>query len=117
MTRYYCEPLKKEPPGDNNIQFHRFYAIIDDRYYWQAEWLWDTSLMNAVIHSFTAGFLNDAVIGDCKTMTELDNLEMRDKFGSFAYYLERAVNGFKSYTMWVSPDPQQNDIPWQYSSD
>jgi hypothetical protein len=88
-------------------------AIIDEHYYWSMEWLGNPQGTAAAIKDVSAGFATETIRKKCITLRKVDSKELHAQFGSFAYYIERAVSGFKSYVLWISPDPAVSDISWQ----
>lgn len=113
MIRYFFNFVGKKTNLDEDQNHYRLYAIIDDRYYWTAEWYSDTVLKKEIIQSVNGGFITKEIIAEYKSLPEIDFITIKERFNLFASFIERAVNGFKSYIIWISPDPQKNDIPWQ----
>lgn len=109
MIKYYFENVKAAQ------DYFRTIAIIDDQYFWSMDWRWDTTGNNAAVSDFQAGFLSAAIREKCKSLEEVSPAEIRERFGSFAYYVERAVSGLKSYLLWISPDSTVNEASWKIS--
>jgi hypothetical protein len=114
MIHYFFRFIgKKQNPEGRSTDYYQFYALIDEKYYWTTEWFTDTVDHKNVVEVVNGGFVTDEITERCKKLSEVDFSVLRTQLGSFAYFIERAVNGFKSYIIWISPDPQLNDIPWQ----
>jgi hypothetical protein len=112
MTHYFFD---KESPFNEETERYRLFAVIDELYYWKVEGNLDTKLQSVTIRAFSSGFACENIREDHKDMAEINFSELKDQFGPFAYFVERAVSGFKSYLGWISPDPQVNKTPWNIS--
>ncbi len=117
MTNYFFKFIGKKPGSfDEDADHYCLFAIIDDKYYWSTEWFSDNILKKNIIQTVKGGFVTEEIYALCKNMSEIDLSVLRSQLGSLSYFIERAVNGFNSYIIWISPDPQVNDIPWQISN-
>ncbi len=114
MVRYFFDPPGEKQPG-GTPELYRLYAIIDDLYYWKVEWHWNKPLREVTVQMFNAGFNSGEITDKCRELPAIEPADLRNRFGSFAYLIERAVSGFKSYIMWISPDPQSPGPPWKVS--
>jgi hypothetical protein len=116
MVRYFFESPREQQQPEGTPALYRLYAIIDDLYYWKVEWHWNKQAREITVHMFNAGFISGEITASCSNLPVIDPSELRNRFGSFAYLIERAVNGFKSYIMWISPDPHASGLPWKISN-
>jgi hypothetical protein len=109
MTHYF---FNKQFADSQKGDHYCLRAVIDNLYYWEIEG-------NKIDHSFTVHRLNAGFLAakpeSQHFLAEIDLSSLKDQLGSFSYFVERAVNGFKSYIMWISPDPQTTEIPWKIS--
>ncbi|CAN5913562.1 hypothetical protein BH11BAC7_BH11BAC7_08720 [soil metagenome] len=115
MTQYFFEDLFKRQNTDSGEGHYRLFAIIDNQYFWNIEWQKNKSEHTVTLPVFHAGFISDEIIERCKSLSEVEPGKFRAQFGSIAYFIERAVDGFKSYITWISPDPLRKNVPWQIS--
>lgn len=114
MTHYFFDCVEtKQITISETAEYFCLYAIIDSLYYWKVEWYKNTSQQSATIHAITSGFISAEIIEKYKNLRTITPAELRERFGTFSYFIERAVNGFKSYIVWISPDPQTTNIPWK----
>ncbi|HTL82954.1 MAG TPA: hypothetical protein VL651_14670 [Bacteroidia bacterium] len=114
MIRYFFRFIgRKQNPQLQEVDYYRLYAIIDEQYYWTTEWYFSDQIKMNVVQTINGGFVTEEITELCKNMSAIDFEILRNKLGAFAYFIERAVNGFKSYIIWISPDPHINDVPWQ----
>jgi hypothetical protein len=102
----------KNISGENENIF-RLYAIIEEKYYWKIEWSQQLLAHEAVINLLHAGMLSAEVQLQYADMRRIDAAELRNELGSFAHFVERAVNGFKSYLAWINPDLWDVEFPWR----
>ena len=109
MIQYYFE--KQLLPG-KNAEHYLLFAVIDDLYYWKVEGAMNEKLQSVTIQNLTSGFNSEEISENYKKLAKIDIGDLRNKLGSFAYFIERSANGFKSYIMWITPDPNITEIPW-----
>lgn len=110
MTRYFFD---KESPFREDGEQYCLFAMVDSLYYWKIGGNMNIQTRTATISTFSSGFVSAKILDEHTGIPEIDLPELRKQFGSFAYFIERAVNGFKSYLSWISPGPQSSVIPWQ----
>ncbi|MDQ3109795.1 MAG: hypothetical protein M3R17_07855 [Bacteroidota bacterium] len=115
MIRYFFEDLFKRQNTDREEGHYRLFAIIDNQYFWNIEWQKNKLQQTITLPVFQAGFVSEEIMERCKSLSEVEPDKFKEQFGSIACFIERAVDGFKSYTMWISPDPLIKNIPWQIS--
>lgn len=113
MNKYFLETEHETPAASAGNKRYHICVLIEDRYYWSLSWTEDTDKMLSVIGNLQCGFITDAISNSCATSKEIQPTELRTRFGSFAYYIDRAISGFKSYISWISPDPVANNISWE----
>jgi hypothetical protein len=113
MIRYFFEEIQKKQPAENNDGHFRLYVILGDQYYWNVEWIRSKSRQNITLPVLNSGFISEHIQEQYQSLTEITPEVLREHFGPFASFIERAVEGFKSYLTWISPDAQSKDIPWQ----
>lgn len=112
MIQYYYETFQGEQPETfEEEEQHRLIAIHDTLYYWQMEWR-DVAEAAAVV-DLHAGLLSEKIREQSERMEELSPPELRTRFGSMANYIERSVQGFRSYIRWISPDQDIATHPWK----
>ncbi len=116
MIKYFFETPGESKQPDGTQDFNCLYAVIDALSYWTVDWNWNKTTREVMIHRFDAGFVSGEITSRCNTLQPIDPADLRNRFGSFAYLIERAVNGFKSYILWISPDPQDPGPPWKISN-
>jgi hypothetical protein len=116
MIRYFFEELQKKQLTENNDGNFRLYVILGEQYYWNIEWTRNKSQQTVTLPVFNSGFLSEETRKQYGSFTEITPEILREHFGSFANFIERAVEGFRSYLTWISPDPQLETIPWQLST-
>jgi hypothetical protein len=109
MIDYYFE---RHFLQNENAEHYCLFAIIDDLYYWKMEGAMNTKLRSVTIQNLTSGFNSEEIRENYKKLAKLDIIDLRNKLGSLAYFIERSVNGFKSYIMWITPDVNTTEIPW-----
>lgn len=107
MTNYYLGVITSE----KGEELHQLYAEIDERYYWILEWSTINHPRSAIVHHWRCGLVSEYLRPSSVSAISVDGL--REEFGSFAYYLERSVSGFKSYIAWMSPDPHSTEVIWK----
>jgi len=110
MIEYYFE---KQLLLGENAEHYRLFAVIDDLYYWKVEGSMDTKLQSITVQNLISGFNSEEITESYKKLSTIDVTDLRNNLGSFAYFIERSVNGFKSYIMWISPNPQTKELPWE----
>jgi hypothetical protein len=113
MTRYFFEDLFKRQNTKYDEGHYRLFAIIDNQYFWNIEWQKNRVNQTVVFPVFKAGFISEEILEKCKNLSELEPGKLKEQFGPIAYFIERAVNGFKSYIAWISPDPLSQHVPWE----
>jgi hypothetical protein len=116
MIRYFYEELTNQQVTDTNDGRFRLYVILSDQYYWNVEWTRNKSRQHVSLPVLHSGFISEKVQEQYKSLTEIAPETLREHFGSFATFIERAVEGFRSYLTWISPDPQSKNVPWQIST-
>ena len=116
MIKYFFEELSKKQPAENNDGHFRLYVILSEQYYWNVEWTRNKSRQTVTLPVLHSGFISAEVQEKYKSLTEISPEILREHFGSFASFIERAVEGFRSYLTWISPDAQSKNIPWQIST-
>ncbi len=109
MIDYYFE---KQLMPEENAEHYLLFAVIDDKYYWKVEGAMNAKLQSVRIENLISGFNSEEIGENYKRLNKIDIIDLRNKLGSFAYFIERSVNGFKSYMMWITPDPNTTEIPW-----
>jgi hypothetical protein len=113
MIRYYYEafPAERSEAAEDGDQ-HCLIAILDGIYYWRMEWCGSEEPKMAEALDINGGFLSDEIRAHCTLLEEFPSDELRDRFGTMGNYIERAVQGFRSYIRWISPDPDVTKRPW-----
>jgi hypothetical protein len=112
MIEYYFE---RQLLLGENTEHYRLFAVIDDLYYWKVEGSMNAKLQSITIQNLISGFNSEEICESYKKLSTVDITDLRNSLGSFAYFIERSVNGFKSYIMWISPHLQTDELPWKLS--
>jgi hypothetical protein len=113
MNATYYLQLVSNDISDNGMKECRLYAVIDEVYFWAIEWKANNDPPKSEIIDFNSGFMSDTIKEACLHMTVVLSPDLRNSFGSFADYVERAVSGFRSYISWITPDAEVNAVTWQ----
>jgi hypothetical protein len=108
---YYLTLGKPEDAGGTPF---RFTALIDSQYFVQVSG--NKRPGGAVlIHNLCGGFAQEE-IRTVLAEEEIVNLQqLREVFGTFAQYLERTAEGFRSYMYWIRPGAETTG-QWEFSS-
>lgn len=109
MIEYYFE--KQLLLGEDG-EHYLLFAVIDDLYYWKVEGAMNIKLKSVTVQNLISGFNSEEISENYKKLDKVDIADLRNKLGSFAYFIERSAKGFKSYIMWITPDPNKAEIPW-----
>jgi hypothetical protein len=109
---YYFDHIESE---EKNTQQYRFCAEIESLYYVEVVWRWNEENASAEITGLASGFLTAAIISTNINCVETDIAQLRQKFSSFAYFLERCTEGYRSYLGWIRPSEDMN-AHWIYNS-
>lgn len=114
MVRYFIRQTKEGDAVPREV--HDIVALIDDRYYWNMKWFYDEAGIPTVTDC-ASGFLINDKIDNLDDFTEVEFQDLHSTFGSFADYLERAINAYKSYVLWIAPTPASPQLKWRFNSD
>lgn len=109
MIEYYFE---KHLLQGENAEHYLLFAIIDDLYYWKVEGAMNTKLQSVSVQNLISGFNSEEISENYKKLPRIEMVDLRNKLGSFAYFIERSANGFQSYIMWITPEPNSPKTPW-----
>ena len=110
---YHYTTLARDADGN---QQYRLFAIIQNSWYWAIEWKVQDKSGASYLTDFNTGFMNASVTRGIASLTEISAVELRNKFGAFADYIERAVSGYGNYITGISPDPEVRNVFWPVSA-
>jgi hypothetical protein len=115
MTKYFFDcTLEKGTTEKEECERCQLYSLFDDKFYWRVEWLRQPpgTGTEALVIDFSSGTANETVLEKCNEMPSIEQEKLRCELGSFAYFIERAVSGYRSYISWISPELWQSNFPW-----
>lgn len=101
-------------PVDAGIVIFRFIALIGDEYYVQVHGEKRSGGL-ITITNINGGFATAEVRALLKEEEIISVAQLREKFGTFAQYLERIAEGFRSYISWIRPGTEAGS-QWEFTS-
>lgn len=112
-VKYYFSKLSTY--SVDGTEEYRLFAVLQNSWYWAIEWSSAGKDEPSHLTDFNAGVMSAMVKESLSALKLIPSTELQSRFGTFARYIENAVDEYGNYIAAISRSAEKPDVVWQIS--